>query len=279
MNGKNIRGATRAEILAAMREVALEAAQVVMRVYETDFSVEYKGEDDPVTLADRESNALITSRLMREYGWPVVAEESNRESYKNFVGAEAVFFVDPVDGTREFVSKIGEFTIMIGLAEHGEATAGVILAPAKDREVWGSVFEGAFERRGSSAAKPLSLREADDVSRARWLLSRTRSTPELEMLISMFPAAQIERVGGSGYKAMLVACGEAEAYVHPGRAGHRWDACAPDAILRSIGKRFTQTDGTVFRYDTPDIANTKGVIAGTPAVHAAIVDAFLRGRP
>ena len=101
-----------------MLRIASEAARVIMEVYGRPFDVDYKGPQDPVTEADRRANALICERLEQEFpGVPIVAEESDESAFANFRDADRVFFVDPVDGTREFVDRNGEFAVMIGLLE------------------------------------------------------------------------------------------------------------------------------------------------------------------
>src|SRR5258706_462347 len=108
-----------------MMPIAREASAIVARVYATDFEVDFKGPADPVTQADREANALICARLAEVFGpLPVVAEESDESEFAGWVGAPRVFFVDPLDGTLEFVAKNGDFVVMIGLAEEGRAGAG-----------------------------------------------------------------------------------------------------------------------------------------------------------
>ncbi len=147
--------------LARAAEVALaaarEAADLVMRVYETPFEVQYKAKDDPVTRADRESNALLCDRLGHAFpGVPVVAEESEASAYAGFAQADAAWFVDPLDGTREFVARNGEFSVMIGLAVKGRAVIGVIVAPAWGRAFFGVVGDRAWEvaADGSRVANP-----------------------------------------------------------------------------------------------------------------------------
>ena len=117
-------------------EAAKEAAALVMGVYVAPFDVEFKVADDPVTRADRESNALLCARLTAAFpGVPIVAEESDPATYAGFAAAEAAWFVDPLDGTREFVAKNGEFAVMLGLAQAGRATVGVVIAaPATGSE-------------------------------------------------------------------------------------------------------------------------------------------------
>jgi len=106
------------EELATLVGIAAEAAEVVSEVYKRPFNVEYKGPRDPVTEADKLANELICNRLALAFpGVPIVAEESPPERFANFRDSERVFFVDPVDGTREFVLKNGEFVVMIGVLE------------------------------------------------------------------------------------------------------------------------------------------------------------------
>src|SRR5258706_3725736 len=129
-----------------MMPIAREASAIVARVYATDFEVDFKGPADPVTQADREANALICARLAEVFGpLPVVAEESDESEFAGWVGAPRVFFVDPLDGTLEFVAKNGDFVVMIGLAEEGRAVAGVVTAPALGTAWAGAVGVGAFE--------------------------------------------------------------------------------------------------------------------------------------
>src|SRR6188474_536750 len=114
-----------------MVRIANAAAQVVMEVYAQPFSVDYKGPHDPVTEADRRANTLIVEQLTRDFpGVPIVAEESEPQTFAEFRKSDRVFFVDPVDGTREFIDRNGEFVVMIGLVEGARALAAVIDAPA-----------------------------------------------------------------------------------------------------------------------------------------------------
>jgi 3'(2'), 5'-bisphosphate nucleotidase len=106
------------------------AGRIVLEVYARDFSVDYKASGDPVTAADRRANALLIDRLGDAFpGVPIVAEESARAAYEGFREAERILFVDPLDGTREFVDRNGEFAVMVGLVEGSRAVAGVVHAP------------------------------------------------------------------------------------------------------------------------------------------------------
>src|SRR5690606_3272943 len=133
------------DVLQTLLPIARAAADVISRVYRTPFDVDYKGPSDPVTVADREANELICAALRDRYpDVPIVAEESDPATFADFRSHRHVFFVDPLDGTREFVKRNGQFVVMIGLLADERALAGVIHVPDEDRAYAGVVGEGAF---------------------------------------------------------------------------------------------------------------------------------------
>jgi 3'(2'), 5'-bisphosphate nucleotidase len=254
---------------------AREAAALVMRVYAAPFEVEYKAADDPVTRADREANALLCERLARAFpGVPVVAEESDPAAYAGFAGADAAWFVDPLDGTREFVARNGQFAVMIGLAERGRATVGVIVAPAWGRAFAGVVGEGAWEVAADGARAPIRVSSRATLAGATVVVSRSRTPPELVALVASLGAKPAVPHGSSGLKGVLVATGEADAYLQPGRAGMRWDACATEALVRAAGGECTDADGAPFAYASGELANARGLVATNGALHAAVLVAL-----
>jgi 3'(2'), 5'-bisphosphate nucleotidase len=258
--------------------VASEASDVVMRVYRTAFDVHYKAADDPVTRADREANALACERLTRAFpGIPGVAEESDPRTYAGFERAEATWFVDPVDGTREFVERNGQFAVMIGLAEGGRAKVGVIAAPAWGRTFVGVLGEGAWEIAADGARTPIHVSSRAGLQDASIVVSRSR-TPRLAALVGATGARQPTLHGSSGLKGALVAIGEHDGYLQPGRAGMRWDACATDALVCAAGGAFSQTDGTPIDYGRADLVNDRGLLADNGHIHDPLL-AALRAHP
>jgi 3'(2'), 5'-bisphosphate nucleotidase len=256
-------------------DVAREAAAVVMRVYAAPFDVEYKGKDDPVTRADKEANALIVERLARETpGVPVVAEESDPSQYAGFAGAAAAWFVDPLDGTREFVARNGEFAVMIGLAEKGRATLGAIVAPAWGRAFVGIVGEGAWEIDAAGSERRVQVTSRTDLAGASIVVSRSRAPARIEAFIASVGAKRAVPVGSSGLKGVLVATGDHDAYIQPGRAGMRWDACATEALVVAAGGACTDAYGDAFDYGTADIENSRGLVASNGRLHAALIQAL-----
>jgi 3'(2'), 5'-bisphosphate nucleotidase len=268
---------TRARLAEVALAAARDAADLVMRVYAGAFDVDYKGKGDPVTRADREANTLLCDALARATpGVPIVAEESDASAYVGFGAAESAWFVDPLDGTRDFVERNGEFAVMIGLAEGGRATMGVIVAPAWARAWMGIVGEGAWEVSAGGARSPISVSKRATLEGATLLVSRSRTPERMAALVASMGARESVRHGSSGLKGALVATGAHDVYLQPGRAGMRWDACATDALVRAAGGECTEADGAQFDYRSADIVNSRGLVATNGRVHAAVIEA-LRG--
>jgi 3'(2'), 5'-bisphosphate nucleotidase len=256
---------------------ALEAARVVMRVYAAPFDVQFKSKDDPVTVADHEANALLCAHLAREYpGVPIVAEESDPAAYAGFGDAEAAWFVDPLDGTREFVARNGEFAVMVGLAERGRATVGVVVAPAWGRVFVGVVDEGAWEVGADGALRAIHVSTRDTLHGAKFVVSRSRAPERVTRVIESVGGRPPSPHGSAGLKGVLIATGEADVYLQPGRAGMRWDACATDALVRAAGGMLTETGGAELDYRNGEIENARGMIATNGTVHRAVIEALAK---
>lgn len=245
-----------------------------MEVYERPFAVDYKGPQDPVTEADRRANALICERLEQEFpGVPIVAEESDPLTFEQFRNSDRVFFVDPVDGTREFVDRNGEFAVMIGLLEGTRALASVIDAPARGEVFAGWVGQGAF-RLTSGNRQPIQVSDVSDVTSGRLVGSRSHRGAALERALTKLNPREVLVMGSAGLKGTLVASAQVEAYVAPGYAGQRWDACATDALVTAAGGRLTDTFGEAINYRAASLKNDRGLIASNGRVHDALVRGF-----
>lgn len=266
-------------VLNELLSIASRAAAAIVRVYATDFGVDYKSPNDPVTLADREANGIICDALARAFpGVPVVAEESPPESYAGFRDADAAFFVDPLDGTRDFVKRNGEFVVMIGMAEAGRAKYGAIHAPATGRAFAGGGAIGAFEAiaHGTPQATRRVIRVSDAraMTSARLVVSRSRPSAKLLAIARELGIAEVTELGSAGLKALRVASGECELYAHGGVAGSRWDACAPEAITRAAGGVTTDLDGALIDYRGPALENDRGIVVSNGHLHEAMLAAL-----
>jgi 3'(2'), 5'-bisphosphate nucleotidase len=227
--------------------IGRRAAEVVKAIYATPFEVELKGQNDPVTRADREANALICEALAAAFpGDAVIAEESvptDPSEIARLVALPRIWFVDPLDGTKEFTDRIGEFAVMIGLAVNGRAVLGVVVRPTTDEAMAGRVGSAAFMEDGKGARRPLAVSTVSDPSQATLMVSRSHRPPVVEPVCARLGITRLTPSGSVGVKVARVATAEAEIYVHGGRGAKRWDTCGPEAILVAAGGRFTDLAG------------------------------------
>jgi len=265
--------------LEVLIRIAAEAAAVVNEVYATPFAVEYKGPRDPVTIADRRANELICERLAQEFpGTPVVAEESDPQTFVGYREARDAFFVDPVDGTNEFIERHPEFVVMIGLVEAGVATRGVIHAPVLGTAWAGSVGQGAVRIERDGTRGPIHVTQVSSLAETTIVSSRSHRSPKLERALKALGVGSITSMGSAGLKGAQVARGAADAYVAPLYAGKRWDVCAAEALVVAAGGRVTDTWGDAIDYRAENLANDRGVIASNGCVHDAILERLRQHR-
>jgi 3'(2'), 5'-bisphosphate nucleotidase len=251
--------------------IVAEAATLVMQVYARPFDVDFKAPQDPVTEADRLANTLICERIAREFpGVPIVAEESDPTTFAEFRKHDRVFFVDPVDGTREFVDKNGEFAVMVGVLEGNRAVGAVLNAPARDEVFAGWVGQGAFKVVGGKR-QDIKVSQIADITQGRLVGSRSHRGPELERALAALKPKDVVVMGSAGLKGTLVASGIVEAYVAPGYAGQRWDACPADALVAAAGGILTDTYGDPIDYRGPSLRNDRGLIASNGLVHERLL--------
>lgn len=262
----------RTPLLTQLLDIAEQAAKIVLEVYETAFDVEMKGPNDPVTTADRRANALICAALHDAFpGCPIVAEESDPACYGDYRNAERIFFVDPVDGTREFVKRTGEFVVMLGCVEDNVASAGVILAPTTQTRWVGQVGKGAARALAGAEFRAIVPSSLTELSQGRVLVSRAQGDAEADQIRAALGAPNLVAMGSAGLKGAAVADGTADAYVARRYAGKRWDACAPDAIVSAAGGIFSDSKGTPIDYRTADLRNHRGLVAANRRTHSELI--------
>lgn len=258
--------------LAVAVELARKAGASVMDVYATDFSVAYKGKNDPVTEADKRGNDLIVTGLRRAFPEDIiVAEESEKPD--DTQTASRVWYVDPLDGTKEFIAKNGEFSVMIGLAVNGRAKLGVVYRPDGDVLYAGVVDQGAW-MEVTGRRTPLSVTVTDLTVPITLAVSRSHRNPMLEKIGQDIGVGKEIASGSVGLKIGLIARGLADAYMEPGPYTKLWDACGPEAILRAAGGEFTNVLGERLVYGLTQLKNTHGLVATNGACHKKIIQAL-----
>ena len=250
--------ATLSPRLQKLVRIAEAAGAIVMRHYEAGAEARVKADRSPVTDADEEAEKLILAELAADFpNVPVIAEEEAAAGRIAHVGAH-FFLVDPVDGTKEFIKRTGEFTVNIGEVVDGAPVAGVVFAPAIGRLFVGAVGEGAFEVSGG-AAKPIAARKPPE---GGMIAVSSKSHPDAQtdaLLGSLNIKGHIN--AGSSLKFCLVAAGEADIYPRAGRT-MEWDTAAGDAVLRAAGGDVSNWDYTPFTYGKPGFENGPFIARG-----------------
>jgi 3'(2'), 5'-bisphosphate nucleotidase len=250
--------------------LAERACEIIRVHYATNFSVEYKVGDDPVTSADKAANALICEALEKTFpGVPIVAEENDPTTFDVRRDASACFFVDPLDGTREFVARNGEFAVMIGLSRDGRAALGVVAGPDSRRVFAGGPGVPSFEIAPDGSRKMISPRKEISAREARAVISRSRATKEAFDAYEKMGVARVDKLGSAGLKVVAVACGEADVWIQTGNAGMLWDACGPEAIALGAGVRYAQHDRTAPDYSRGALELHGLVVAANDAIFEA----------
>jgi 3'(2'), 5'-bisphosphate nucleotidase len=257
--------------LDRLASIARDAGRGILRIYQGDFQVDYKSPGDPVTEADREANTLICARLEREFpGAAVVAEESASEHYASYRDHSRVFFVDPLDGTREYVAKNGQFVVMIGLLIDNLASLGVVYAPTTDTLWCGERGQGAFRIDSDGSEQPIRVSNVADPSQARITVTRSRRSEPLKQVLQQVEARHVMPMGSAGLKGALVADASADGYLAVGVAGKHWDACAMEALVSAAGGTVSDLRGQPLDYRSDELELSHGLLAANPALHEAI---------
>ena len=249
-----------------MIAAAIEAGRAAFAIYRGDFAVQTKEDNSPVTAADHAAEAIILARLAQAAaGIPVVAEEQMAAG-KVPAQASTFFLVDPVDGTKEFIQKSGDFTVNIALVRDGVPQLGVVYAPAKSFLFAGDVAKGeAFRSHQSpedskqAARTPIRTRQPG-AGGLTVVASRSHRSPETDAWLAQVKVAEVVSVGSS-LKFCLIAAGEADLYPRLGPT-MEWDTAAGHAVLRAAGGEVVHLDGSPFRYGKPDFRNPSFIATG-----------------
>ncbi len=225
--------------ISGIHQLLIRAGKEILSIYETSFAVSYKEDSSPVTLADRISDRMIRQELQESF--PVISEESVHEAYEKRKNWDHYWLVDPLDGTKEFIRRNGEFSINIAFMEGDTPRAGFVYAPVLDELFWGVIGEGAWKLAQASAGlerQPMTLTSDGKLhDPLRVITSRSHMTPETEAYIERLQeryGAVTRIASGSGLKLCRVAEGTADVYPRFSRT-MEWDFAAGEAICRSCG--------------------------------------------
>ena len=251
-------------------KVAREAATIVNTFYVGSSEVRYKSDREPVTEADRSANQHIVARVRATCPDDGLLSEESKDDLSR-LEKKRVWIIDPLDGTKEFIARNGEFSIMIGLAIEGRATLGVVMQPESGLLYAGMVGSGAWLFEAEERIQ-LGVSDTDRTNRMTMVSSRSHRQQITDKIRGMLRITS-ERVSGSvGLKVGLIARQLADLYIHPSPGCKEWDLCAPHALLEAAGGRMTDCWGNPLTYNKRDVRAHNGLIASNGRAHDQVVD-------
>ncbi len=269
-----------AEILALTRSIGWGAAEILLTAQQTSFGIEQAGES-PVTTADLAANQYILDNLQSALGLQDFAYLTE-ETFQSQPSADRldrpwVWIIDPLDGTKDFIDRTGEYAVHIALAHQGRPILAIVACPEKDNLYYATSGGGAFvetRKAGASHIQPVKVSTKNQPQEMTIVGSRSHRDQRLEQLIQRFPCKDQRQVGSIGGKIAAIVEQQADVYLSlSGKSAPKdWDFAAPELILTEAGGRFTHFDGSPLLYNQPDVSQWGGILASNGQCHQALCD-------
>ena len=235
-------------LVESIRQIARQAGRRILDIYETDFSVETKADQSPLTEADMAAHRTIVEGLTRlTPDLPTLSEESSEIAFDERARWPEYWLVDPLDGTREFINRNGEFTVNIALIQGHKAVLGVVHVPAQNTDYFAWEGGGAYVQRPGGDAQLVRV-SAFTIGRVRVVGSRSHRGDSLDRFLANIGDHELVPMGSS-IKLCLVAEGKADIYPRLGPTSE-WDTAAAQAIVECAGGYVTDTEGNPLLYNT-----------------------------
>lgn len=238
------------ELLDPVIQIAYQAGKAIMEVYDAGFEVEEKSDHTPVTEADMAANKVIESSLKElTPHLPILTEEAKPTPYSERRKWSRYWLIDPLDGTREFIKRNGEFTVNIALIDGDESVMGVVYAPVIGVLYYAAKGQGAFKQASTNEPKAIKVRSKCS-GKTRVACGRSHPTEEMQNFIKNLGEHEIIRVG-SALKSCLVAEGKADLYARLGPTSE-WDTAAAQCVVEEAGGAITNTSMEQLKYNRKD---------------------------
>ncbi len=238
-----------------LRSVVVSSGEIAMSHYDSDYQITSKSDSTPVTDADRHVHEFVSGELAK-FGYPILSEEGDRRYHID--SSEDFWILDPIDGTKDFIQKSGDFSIMLAFVSRGVVRTGIVYAPAHDHLYWGVEGSGAYFECGNHKQK-LAVSE-DGLENGCILVSRNHLGAHEEKIAERYSMKAIP-MGSAGYKMSQIAHGNAELYINSSDRSSVWDVAAADCILREAGGILCDLKGQPIDYGLSRISLDHGYIA------------------
>jgi len=239
-----------AELLPDLLDLAQKAGLAILEVYASDFSVQDKADDSPLTRADMASHHLLVAGLRHlTADCPILSEESAVIPFAERTSWSRYWLIDPLDGTKEFIKRNGEFTVNVALIDNHQPILGVVYVPVSGVTYFAAKGHGAFVQRADGATKPIKTRALGDDPIVA-VASRSHRGPEVDDFLEKLGDYEVVSIGSS-LKICLVAEGKADIYPRLGPTSE-WDTAAAQAVLEEAGGKLTNLNLQPLPYNTKE---------------------------
>ena len=256
------------EILNKTISIIKKAGKTVLNYYNKDYKIKNKALDSPVTIADLESEKIILSGL-KEFGYGILSEESDDD--KERLKMKRAWIVDPLDGTKDFINKTGEFTIMIGLVENKKPILGLVYKPVDDILYYAIKGEGAH-RVKNKKSKKLKVSKRKSFNEIKMITSRFHLSPDIKKIANDLGIKHSVSCGSAGLKIGYIAEQKADLNINTSSHTYEWDLCAADIVLSEAGGKLTDIKGNKFIYNKDNPRNEHGYVASNRIIHQKIIE-------
>jgi 3'(2'), 5'-bisphosphate nucleotidase len=258
--------------LEAALVAACRAGRLILAAYENFVAIP-NARADITTEVDRQSQETILQCLLQHFPDDALcAEEATATLAAAVHSGKRMWVVDPIDGTRGFAQKNGEFSVMIALLVEGRITVGVVLEPATHRLTYAERGGGCWRQDSDAAPTACRVTMTRELSAATLTQSRSRNTSEPSPLVRALQPKSIRETYSAGIKLALVARGEADYYVNSYEAFHDWDICAGQILVEEAGGLVTGLSGEPIVYGTPGAWQRQGLLGSNGLLHTAAVE-------
>lgn len=262
------------EIVAIARSIGWGAAEILLEQARSGFEMEKSG-SSPVTSADIAANHYILDNLQATFGvqdFAYLSEETHQTQPAELrLNRPWVWIIDPLDGTKDFINRTGEYAVHIALAYQGRPIVAVVACPEFGKLYYATKDGGAFVESREQSPQPLSV--SDKTSDFTIVASRSHRDTRFNQLLEQFPVKGQRQIGSVGCKIGAIVEQQADIYISlSGKSAPKdWDFAAPELILTEAGGQFTHFDGTPLQYNQEDVSQWGGVLASNGKSHAALI--------
>ena len=251
--------------------LAREASDAIMKIYHEGFEIEEKSQNpdysEPVTIADITSSKIIVAGLSEAFPDDGVLSEEEIDDIDRRLSKSRVWIIDPLDGTKGFTEKQGDFAVQIALCENGEPVLGVVLQPINDRLYYAVKKEGAFMTEKGGTPKPLQVSDITAFNEMTLAVSRSHRSKTMTRLVEHYGIENEYPHGSVGLKVGFLTQKLADIYIHLSPHTKFWDTAAPQIILEEAGGKMTDIFGEKIQYGLEDVKNHNGIFSTNGVSH------------